>query len=104
MFTISNDRFNTKVPIRIWLEDETQIEESCLEQAVHLAKLPFVHRWISLMPDTHTGKGMPIGGVIVHGCETGTGAGNYDRERVFDTASCGRYFKEYTCGDEKEPP
>ncbi len=64
MFTISNDRFNTKVPIRIWLEDETQIEESCLEQAVHLAKLPFVHRWISLMPDTHTGKGMPIGGVI----------------------------------------
>lgn len=39
-------------------------KESCLEQAVHLAKLPFVHRWVSLMPDTHTGKGMPIGGVI----------------------------------------
>ena len=33
-------------------------------QAVHLAKLPFVYRWVSLMPDTHTGKGMPIGGVI----------------------------------------
>ncbi|HBN57324.1 MAG TPA: hypothetical protein DD414_11165 [Lachnospiraceae bacterium] len=64
MFTISNDRFDTRVPIRIWLEDEAQIEESCLAQAVHLAKLPFVHRWISLMPDTHTGKGMPIGGVI----------------------------------------
>lgn len=64
MFVISNDRFDTRVPIKVWLTSEEQIEESCLTQAVHLAKLPFVHRWVSLMPDTHTGKGMPIGGVI----------------------------------------
>lgn len=64
MFVVSNDRFETRVPIRIWLESEGQMEESCLTQAVHLAKLPFVYRWVSLMPDTHTGKGMPIGGVI----------------------------------------
>lgn len=64
MFVISNDRFETKVPVRVWLESEEQLEESCLAQAVHLAKLPFVYRWVSLMPDTHTGKGMPIGGVI----------------------------------------
>lgn len=64
MFVVSNDRFETRVPIRIWLESEGQMEKSCLTQAVHLAKLPFVYQWVSLMPDTHTGKGMPIGGVI----------------------------------------
>ena len=51
-------------PIKIWLENKTDLEESCLEQAMHLANLPFIHKWVALMPDTHTGKGMPIGGVI----------------------------------------
>ena len=64
MFVISNDKYETRVPVRVWLESEEKMEESCLMQAVHLAKLPFVYRWVSLMPDTHTGKGMPIGGVI----------------------------------------
>ncbi len=64
MFVIDNERFDTRVPMKIWLENAQMLEESCLEQAVHLAKLPFVYRWVSLMPDTHTGKGMPIGGVI----------------------------------------
>lgn len=35
-----------------------------MEQAYHLSQLPFLHKWVCLMPDTHTGKGMPIGGVI----------------------------------------
>ena len=51
-------------PIKIWLEEEQDLEESCLEQALHLAQLPFLHKWVCLMPDTHTGMGMPIGGVI----------------------------------------
>ena len=29
-----------------------------------LANLPFVYKWVALMPDTHQGYGMPIGGVI----------------------------------------
>lgn len=62
MFTVYNEK--TKVPIKIWLENMEQIEESCLEQACHLADLPFLHQWVCLMPDTHTGMGMPIGGVI----------------------------------------
>jgi len=62
MFVIANE--NTRVPIKIWLPDETHIEDSCLEQAYNLANLPFIHKWVSLMPDTHTGMGMPIGGVI----------------------------------------
>ncbi len=62
MFVICNE--NTRVPIKVWLEHEGQLEESCLEQAYHLAQLPFLHKWVCLMPDTHAGMGMPIGGVI----------------------------------------
>ncbi len=62
MFVIYNEK--TRKPIKVWLENIDQIEESCLEQAYHLADLPFIHKWVCLMPDTHTGKGMPIGGVI----------------------------------------
>nr|WP_314461237.1 RtcB family protein [uncultured Clostridium sp.] len=62
MFVIYNER--TKKPIKVWLENIDQIEKSCLEQAYHLADLPFIHKWVCLMPDTHTGMGMPIGGVI----------------------------------------
>lgn len=62
MFVIYNER--TRKPIRVWLKDIDQMEASCLEQAYHLADLPFIHKWVCLMPDTHTGMGMPIGGVI----------------------------------------
>lgn len=62
MFVIYNE--NTPSPIKVWLEQESDIEASCLEQAYHLSQLPFIHKWVCLMPDTHTGKGMPIGGVI----------------------------------------
>ncbi len=62
MFVIYNE--NTKKPIKVWLENPNDIEEGCLEQAYHLANLPFIHKWVCLMPDTHTGKGMPIGGVL----------------------------------------
>ncbi|MDP4142906.1 MAG: RtcB family protein [Bacillota bacterium] len=62
MFVIYNEK--TKKPIKVWLQDENSIEDSCLEQAYNLSQLPFVYKWVSLMPDTHTGMGMPIGGVI----------------------------------------
>lgn len=62
MFVLYNE--NTKFPVKIWLKDESQLEGNCLEQAYHLANLPFIHKWVCLMPDTHAGKGMPIGGVI----------------------------------------
>ncbi len=62
MFVLYNE--NMRIPVKIWLEDESRLEENCLEQAYHLAQLPFLHKWVCLMPDTHAGKGMPIGGVI----------------------------------------
>jgi len=50
-----------KVPIKMWLED---IEEGALNQAKNLANLPFVYKWVAIMPDSHQGYGMPIGGVL----------------------------------------
>ena len=50
-----------KKPIKLWLDD---IEEGALAQAKNLANLPFIHKWIAIMPDSHQGYGMPIGGVM----------------------------------------
>ncbi|MDF1614806.1 RtcB family protein [Desulfurivibrio dismutans] len=50
-----------KQPIKVWLDN---LEAGALEQAKNLANLPFIHRHVALMPDTHLGYGMPIGGVI----------------------------------------
>lgn len=66
MFVHYNKNENM-LPIKIWQTDLDAVGEKCIDQAVHLAKLPFAHKWIALMPDTHAGKGMPIGGVIA--CE-----------------------------------
>lgn len=51
-------------PIKVWLRKPEQVDAGCMEQALHLANLPFLHQWVALMPDTHQGIGMPIGGVI----------------------------------------
>jgi tRNA-splicing ligase RtcB len=50
-----------KVPIKMWLDD---IEDGAVSQAKNLANLPFVHKHIAIMPDSHQGFGMPIGGVM----------------------------------------
>lgn len=50
-----------KLPIKLWLDD---IEDGALEQAKNLANLPFAFKHIVIMPDSHQGYGMPIGGVL----------------------------------------
>jgi tRNA-splicing ligase RtcB (3'-phosphate/5'-hydroxy nucleic acid ligase) len=50
-----------RVPIKSWCE---QPEAGAIQQAKNLANLPFAFRHIALMPDTHQGYGMPIGGVL----------------------------------------
>lgn len=62
MFVLQKEQGN--YPLKVWLESEKDLEAACLEQAYHLTELPFVHKWVCLMPDTHAGMGMPIGGVI----------------------------------------
>ena len=61
------DKKKNMLPIKVWQTNYEAVGEKCMEQAMHLAQLPFAHKWIALMPDTHAGKGMPIGGVIA--CE-----------------------------------
>ena len=50
-----------KVPIKMWLDD---LEDSALQQAINLSKLPFVFKHVAILPDSHCGYGMPIGGVV----------------------------------------
>ena len=50
-----------KHPIRMWLN---KIEDGAMEQIKHLANLPFLFQHVAIMPDSHQGYGMPIGGVI----------------------------------------
>jgi tRNA-splicing ligase RtcB len=50
-----------RLPIKMWLDD---IEESALVQIRNLANLPFAFKHIAIMPDSHCGYGMPIGGVL----------------------------------------
>jgi len=61
MYVIKEDHH--KLPIKIWADVES-IESECLTQAENLANLPFAFHHIALMPDCHSGYGMPIGGVM----------------------------------------
>ena len=49
-----------KQPIKMWLNN---IEDGALQQAKNIANLPFLYKWFAVMPDSHEGYGMPIGGV-----------------------------------------
>jgi len=50
-----------KLPIKMWLEE---IEDGAMTQIKNLANLPFAFKHIAIMPDSHQGYGMPIGGVL----------------------------------------
>lgn len=50
-----------KIPIKLWLDN---LEEGALQQAKNLANLDIAFRHIAIMPDSHQGYGMPIGGIL----------------------------------------
>jgi len=62
MFVIYDDKKN-KVPIKVWLDDKKDVEDSCLAQAEMVSNHPAIFHHLALMPDTHTGYALPIGGV-----------------------------------------
>ena len=49
------------IPVKLWLDG---IEDGAMQQAVDLSRLPFAFHHIAIMPDSHVGYGMPIGGVM----------------------------------------
>lgn len=58
------DKEDYILPIKVWLGHKSQLETGCQEQAENLARHPAAFHHIALMPDTHQGYGMPIGGVM----------------------------------------
>lgn len=50
--------------IMVWLNDPSELEPDCLEQAKKVAALPQVWPWMALMPDAHLGYAFPIGSVV----------------------------------------
>src|ERR1051325_6439051 len=50
-------------PIKAWTRG-VPVEPEAKQQLVNLAQLPFIYRWIAVMPDVHLGKGATVGSVI----------------------------------------
>src|SRR5882724_10159289 len=51
------------VPIKAWTRG-VPIEEAAARQLANVARLPFIHRWVAVMPDVHFGIGATVGSVI----------------------------------------
>ena len=51
------------VPIKLWTRG-VPLEDQARRQLVNMAALPFIHRWIAVMPDVHLGKGATVGSVV----------------------------------------
>jgi len=51
------------VPIRLWT-DGVPVEEQAREQLIKTSQMPFIYKWMAVMPDVHLGMGATIGSVI----------------------------------------
>jgi tRNA-splicing ligase RtcB (3'-phosphate/5'-hydroxy nucleic acid ligase) len=51
------------VPIKSWTRG-VPVEDEAKKQLRNIASLPFIYRWIAVMPDVHLGKGATVGSVI----------------------------------------
>ncbi len=51
------------VPIKAWTVN-VPFEAQAKEQLLNIASLPFIHKWIAVMPDVHLGMGATVGSVI----------------------------------------
>jgi len=51
------------VPIKLWTQG-VPVDAQAREQLEKTARLPFIYKWIAVMPDVHVGKGSTIGSVI----------------------------------------
>src|SRR5262245_54525323 len=51
------------VPIKTWTRG-VPVEADAVEQLRRVASLPFVYKWVAVMPDVHVGIGATVGSVI----------------------------------------
>ncbi len=52
-----------QVPVKSWTRG-VPFDENSKAQLNKMAQMPFIHKWIAVMPDVHLGKGATIGSVI----------------------------------------
>ena len=52
-----------EVDIKSWTRG-VPFEDQAREQVRNISSLPFIHKWIAVMPDVHLGKGATIGSVV----------------------------------------
>lgn len=50
-------------PIKAWIKG-VQLEDEARQQLLNIGKMPFIHKWIAIMPDVHLGMGATVGSVI----------------------------------------
>lgn len=51
------------VPIRLWTQG-VPVDEKAKQQLISASKMPFIYKWLAVMPDVHVGIGATIGSVI----------------------------------------
>lgn len=51
------------VPVKMWTQG-VPVEEEAKQQLANTARMPFIFKWLAVMPDVHVGKGSTIGSVI----------------------------------------
>src|ERR1700741_4858006 len=51
------------VPIKAWTKG-VPLEDAARQQLLNVAQLPFIHKWVAVMPDVHWGIGATVGSVI----------------------------------------
>src|SRR5215510_13418717 len=49
--------------VKMWTRG-VPVDEQAKEQLANMARLPFVHSHLAVMPDVHVGKGATVGSVI----------------------------------------
>lgn len=52
-----------RVPVKAWTRG-VMFESGAKDQVRNVATLPFIYKWVAVMPDVHFGKGATIGSVI----------------------------------------
>ena len=59
------DVINSKnaYPIKMWTQG-VPVDEKAKNQLIDTAQMPFIYKWLAVMPDVHVGKGSTIGSVI----------------------------------------
>src|SRR4051812_23476852 len=50
-------------PVKSWTRG-VSFDENAKAQVLNAAKLPFIFKWIAVMPDVHSGIGATVGSVI----------------------------------------